>query len=267
LSHLGKVSKGFKEYFSFKNEVELRYVLSYRYEDQRFFLENQPKEVLEKYYQKKLSDLFKYSVSSDFNPEVIAYNICAEDYNFSEYYKMTSEIVKKNFKDVYTYIYLRPDRLQEIEDISEINEVRFTLLPSFKDEHLDILKKAKEKHGFIVSVEEYSWPLHRKNILNMLAQLNGLIDHLILKEVEVNIRNKHLINEAYNDAQVYKDTFYYVYDEGLVYDVMKEATKMNASFSVVDYNSFFLRYIEPESQGSPLFNFIEVEEENFLERR
>ncbi len=130
-----------------------------------------------------------------------------------------------------------------------IDELRFHVTASLYSPHnqknvFDNLELAS-KMGFITTVEEPSWPGHADLLKSYLPIFNDLgLVHLNLTEVRVTPWNKERIiaSSTKVPARIYKDGVWFLYDNGLVYDIMDQVADNGFCFSVLDCNSSVEKY-------------------------
>lgn len=137
------------------------------------------------------------------------------------------------------------ENLKRLRDNLKIHEIRFHVTASLYGKNPQKTKKIvldnmyeAAKMGFTISVEEPAYPKHKKELLNLLPILednNG--KHLNLVEVQLTEFNFPNVNKINPNGKYFKDYFYHLYDEGLVYDIMEEVIAKNYHFSVLDCNS------------------------------
>lgn len=132
------------------------------------------------------------------------------------------------------------DTLKRVKENLGVHEIRFHLSASnFSKSVLENMKTAK-KMGFFVTVEEPAWPHHREKLFELLPFFEEIgLKHLDIVEVQISDNNFKAIEKVYPEDKwrVYKDYFYHLYDEGLVYDIMEEVINKGYSYSVIDCNS------------------------------
>jgi hypothetical protein len=156
--------------------------------------------------------------------------------------RIHNEMEKKKGIKIYRHLYtngvLATENVLHILKEIGVNEIRFHWSASnFSDKVLESMKKAKEL-DFVVTVEEPSWPPHKEKLLSLLPTLHEIdLDHLNLVEVQLTEFNMPRIEKVYPEGIYYKDYFYHLYDEGLVYDIIEEKIKNDYCFSVLDCNS------------------------------
>ena len=212
-----------------------------------------------------LMELFLAHSAAGFAPNILGLNNVISPYFLKSKYEETNSLINEiktlSGKHTYTYINLHSNLLTS-ENLAllkdwGIKEIRTNTV------NLDNVQGAHEM-GFIVTVESMSHPNARKDLFELLPKIQNKIDHLVLKEIRVTKNNQERLQEFYPDYKIYKDTFYYVYDEGLAYDVMEEAINQNYSYSVFDFNSAVERLICPFHSGGPIFNFLTNNENLFI---
>lgn len=144
----------------------------------------------------------------------------------------------KVYHHLYTNALLATPEVLDILVGFRIDELRVHVSASqFSDRVLQNMRSAKER-GIVVSVEEPSWPLHRQALFDHLPVFEDIgISHLNLVEVQLSEFNRPRLERLYPQGQYYKDYFYHLYDEGLVYDIIEEVLQRNYSYSVLDCNS------------------------------
>lgn len=155
------------------------------------------------------------------------------------------EMEQKHSIDIYHHLYTNGilangKMLTRLKDM-EVDEIRFHISASnFSKKVVENMYLAS-KMGFIVSVEEPAWPHHKDALMGMLAIFNDIgIKHLNLVETQVTQFNIDNIEKAYGDdtdVGIYKDYFWHLYDNGMVYDIMEEVLRKGYKFSVLDCNS------------------------------
>jgi pyruvate formate-lyase activating enzyme-like uncharacterized protein len=124
--------------------------------------------------------------------------------------------------------------LKKMKEIG-INELRFHL--SASNFSAEVYKNMKEavRFGFIVAVEEPCWPKNREKLFGMLPLLDKIgVKHLQMCMVEVYEHNIASIYNDYPKGLFFHDTLLHMYDEGLVYDIMREVLEKKYKFSVLD---------------------------------
>lgn len=220
--HYGKISPTFKDYFLITNPIDINYknnvIFDQTSDDFNFIL----------------FELSAVIENSFFQPLVLGYNYSISNLFPKEKLQQISTIIQRISNQPYTHIYLTSDLLTD-DNLNllfqwNINEIRTD------STNLSNIKKAYDM-GFKISVELESYPGNVSTILETLPKLNNIIHHLILKEIRVTKNNIEKLQLLPTATKIYKDVFYYVWDEGNVYTIIKEIIKQNLNFSVIDFNS------------------------------
>ncbi len=189
----------------------------------------------------------------NFKPYAYSYQSAGETLIYIDEILRFSEIFKKikEVRGVECYHHLYTNGILATKDVlaklreANVHELRFHITASLyssvsSDVVLQNMYEAK-KAGFIVTVEEPSWPAHKEFIFKHLPIFEDIgVQHLNLIEVQVTEHNKHNITSTYknnDNVGLYRDYFWHLYDGGLVYDVMEEVAAKNYKFSVLDCNS------------------------------
>lgn len=162
---------------------------------------------------------------------------------------------KRHGIKIYNYVYSNglminePYMLDKLEEL-QVQEIRFHLSASKWNKKVLKNMELTRERGITLSVEEPSYPPERENILKHLPVLNDLgVKHMNLVEVQITQYNKPDIEKEYPEGRIFKDHFYHLYDEGLVYEVMEEVEKNNYNFSVLDCNSTVETYRQVKNQA------------------
>lgn len=159
--------------------------------------------------------------------------------------KIFKEIEIKHNIEIYHHLYTNgilanKEMLKRLKDM-EVDELRFHVSASnFSKKVFNNMYEAA-KMNFIVSVEEPSWPHHYDNLFELLPKFEDLgVKHLNLVEVQITQWNIDNIEKAYYsepDIGIYKDHYWHLYDNGMVYDIIEEVLAKGYSYSVLDCNS------------------------------
>ncbi len=151
------------------------------------------------------------------------------------------------------------DILKKLKEIG-INEIRFHPSASnFSEEVYKNMKSAVDL-GFIVAVEEPSWPKNKEKLFKMLPIINEIgIKHMQMCSVEVYDYNIGEIYNEYPQGLFFHDTLLHLYDEGLVYDIMEEVIRKKYNFSVLDCSNEVHRFIRANSRK--VVNIVDKSEE------
>lgn len=126
-----------------------------------------------------------------------------------------------------------------------IREIRFHVSASgFSDKVFKAMELVRDNSDITLSVEEPSMPHRRDKILEYLPVFNEMgVKHMNLVEVQLTQDNRPDIEKIYQDeGRIYKEHFYHLYDEGLVYEVMRRRYTNDYGFSVMDCNSMVESY-------------------------
>ena len=222
----------------------------------------------------RLADLF-YNIRQDnFKPICMAYQSTGETAIYHHYIEQFALLYRQNCKDknINTYhhyytngIFCDEEMLKRMKDVS-IHEIRFHITASnYTKEgkrnvdkvlkHMEIAKNM----GFVVSVEEPSWPLHKKQLTKLMKQFNDIgVSHFNIVEVQVTEHNKDNIIRVYPEASIWKDYYWHLYDNGLVYDLMEEKVKNGYTFSMLDCNSGVERFRHGKFQQTVHFDYSSI---------
>ena len=158
--------------------------------------------------------------------------------------KIFEEMEKRKGVKIYHHLYTNgilanEDMLKRLKDM-RVHEIRFHLSASHFSKKVINHMYLAAKMGFRVSIEEPSWPLHREELFDILPILNDVGgSHLNMVECQVTQFNIKNIEKYYPglDCGIYKDFYWHLYDNGMVYDIMREVLDKKYSFSVLDCNS------------------------------
>lgn len=168
-----------------------------------------------------------------------------------EYMEMFSAIEKQTGKRPWYYIYTNgilaeSGMLLQLRDMG-FDEIRFHLGASnFSAKAYKNMRNAVRLFK-AVSVETPAWPAHRKKLFEMMPKIEDAgVKHLNIGEVEVNRANYGKIAKYFPAARIYQFGGMYLYDEGLVYDLIEEALEKGYTYSVLDC-SCFVKSIQRDS--------------------
>lgn len=205
-----------------------------------------------------LSDFFRNSFEPNFKPYTYAFQSSGETLMYIDRLLPFGPVFRKIEKDrnikIYHYVYsngtlIDEEMLDKLVAL-QVKEIRFHCSASNWSKKVLRNMEMTAKRGITLSVEEPSYPLERKNILKHLPIFNDLgVKHLNLVEVQITQHNKPDIEKEYPDARIYKDHFYHLYDEGLVYEVMREVVDKGYGYSVLDCNSCVETYRQTKNQS------------------
>jgi len=152
--------------------------------------------------------------------------------------KKEKEINQHIHKRIYTSNMPIDEKILDMFKCYDIDEIRFSLSAfNFENIIFKQISQAKE-YGFRITVEEPAWFLNKNLLLASLPTLQEIgIDHLNIDEIEVSQDNIDFLNRAFPGGRIYKNLNYYLYDENLVYDIMKFSLRYKHTYSILDCNS------------------------------
>lgn len=184
----------------------------------------------------------------NYRPTIFAYQSAGETLMYldelEKFNVCIDEIARKTNMNHYKFLYTNgilanEDNLKRCQEMG-IHEFRFHLSASNFSEQVYKNMEMAAKMGFICTVEEPSWQLHREQLFEMLPRMEEIgCKHLDMIEVQISPDNRDAIMKYYADDKyrAYKDYFYHLYDDGLVYDLMEEVIKKGYHYSVIDCSS------------------------------
>lgn len=191
---------------------------------------------------------YKLKNFENYRPGIISYCSAGETLLYIDVLEETAGkllplIYEKNIRP-YSFLYTNGVLADEVmlERLSRIgvNEVRFHISASdFSEKVFENMRKAKDR-GMVLTVEEPSNPLNREKLMSLLPVFDEMgLDHLDMIEMRLTPENIAAVEKMFpeDDYMCYKDFYYHLYDNGMVYDIMEEALKKNYRFSVMDCNS------------------------------
>lgn len=194
----------------------------------------------------KTTDHFHDSLLPNIIPISFSYQSAGETLKYlpelAQIAAIHAQIEDRSGNSIYHHLYtnglLMDEAALELCQEMRVDEFRVHLSASkFSPKVYENMKLAK-KMGFTVSVEEPSYPPNRDALFEMLPVIEEIgISHLNLVEVSLTNFNWKPIEKVYPEGKVWKDHFYHLYDEGLVYDIIEEVIVKNYSYSVIDCNS------------------------------
>ena len=184
----------------------------------------------------------------NYRPAIVSYCSAGETLLYLDIFERYAAelyplIYAKNINP-YTFLYTNGilcnrENLERLKGI-HVDEIRFHISASnFAPQVLENMRLAKER-GFLITVEEPSYPLNREKLFELLPFFEEIgLNHLDLIELHLTEYNKKRMEELYPGEEylAFKDYFYHLYDNGLVYDIMEECIKKGYHFSVIDCNS------------------------------
>lgn len=212
---------------------------------------------------KKLSDYFYMSFKETYKPVALSLQSSGETLNYLNDLEMFMLIINKlkadrginTYHHVYTNgVLCNEDNLKRLYDMG-VHELRFHISASdFSKVVIENMYTAA-KMGFFVSVEEPSWPKHKKKLIEHLPIFQDIgLKHLNLVEVQITKHNFNDIDKEYPKGRFYKDALIHLYDEGMVYDIIEEVIEKGYSYSVLDCNSWIERYRQLKTSKSVWFD-------------
>jgi len=247
LIHLGEVSSGCRRCFDkcpgtgvqygFNCMLDCKYCY---YERDRKNYKDDLSKLLVKYFELYLRD---------WKPEIMSYQSSGETLLYLEELEQVAALINRvedKYKSkIYKFLYTNgllasEDNLIRVKERMRVNEIRFHLgATNFDSKVINNMRIAKSM-GFIVTVETPSYLPHEELLYSNLELFQEIgIDHLNLVEVQVTHANKADLEEVFpgDSGLVYKDHFYHLYDNGLVYRIMEKHVKNKYTYSVIDCNS------------------------------
>ncbi len=211
------------------------------------FAENLDKpELPESFIDDSITAHFRESLYPDYGEKGKPYGFAFTDNEpllymkrLKKYMKALKEIEEKKKTRPYYKLYTNgllanKENLKTLKEIG-IHELRFH--PSASNFSKEVYKNMEEavKMGFIVAVEEPSYPKNKKKLMEMLPIIEKIgVKHLQMCVVEVYPNNMSAIFADHPNGLFYHDHLFHLYDEGLVYDIMEEVIKKKYNFSVLD---------------------------------
>lgn len=204
-----------------------------------------------------VGDFFRMSLDPNWKPWAYAYQSSGETMLYLKQMLPIAAILKRvkanHGIEMYHHMYsngelLNEERLEMIKFLG-VNEIRFHLSASKWSEkvfrNMEIVRDA----GITVSVEEPSYPIEWDNIMDHLATFEEIgVKHVNMVEVQITKDNLQELEAEYPNGKKYKDYFYHIYDEGMVYEVMRQVEKNNYSFSVMDCSGTVETYRQMKNQ-------------------
>lgn len=200
-----------------------------------------------------IADHFYDSLQMGIKPIAYSYQSSGETLMYLDDIEKTALIHRQSDKskgiNIYHHVYTNgiladDETLERLKNMGA-HELRYHVTASLynkngKDTTQDVIKSMYKaaKMGFSVTIEEPSYPLHRKELFGLLPILEDCGGkHLDIVEIQLTQHNFNDIQRHYPNGRYYKDYFYHLYDEGLVYDIMEEVISKKYNFSVIDCSS------------------------------
>jgi pyruvate formate-lyase activating enzyme-like uncharacterized protein len=205
-------------------------------------------------YKDILTDFFRESLNENWKPFGYSYQSTGETLLYIDklmgFGPLFRSVEKKHGINIYHTLYtngvlIDEEMLDKIKYL-RIKEIRFHVSASdFSDEVFKAMELVRDNSDITLSVEEPAMPHRRDKILEYLPVFHETgVKHLNLIETQVTRWNKGDLESIYpgDTGRIYKEWMYHLYDEGMVYEVMRERQKNNYGFSVLDCNSHVESY-------------------------
>jgi pyruvate formate-lyase activating enzyme-like uncharacterized protein len=218
----------------------------------------------------KLADWFFMSQNlQNFKPTIFSYQSAGETVAYldelEKFALILNDIGDRNGINHYYFVYTNgilcnEENLKRMKEM-RVEELRFHVSASFFSKQVYNNMEKAANMGFRITVEEPSWSLHRDKLFEMLPILDSVGGkHLDLVEVQISPGNRDAIMKYYadNKYRAFKDFYYHLYDDGMVYDIMEEVLDKKYSFSVMDCSSAVERCRHNDDQEI-LFDWATVE--------
>lgn len=195
------------------------------------------------------ADFFRMSMEDNWMPLGYSYQSTGETLlyidkmlGFSPIFKAYERRHNINlYHALYTNGVLIDEEMLEKLKFLRIKEIRFHCSASdWSDDVFRAMELTKNTTDITLSVEEPSMPHRWDQIIGHLDTFQELgVKHLNLVEVQITDHNKPFLEELYpgDNGRIYKEFFYHLYDEGMVYEVMRQRQSRGHSYSVMDCNS------------------------------
>lgn len=181
----------------------------------------------------------------DQKPISISYQSSGETLSYLEDLEKVAKIHQDNEKrlGIQTYHHLYTNGILATTPVLNklmnmgVHEIRYHISASnFSLKVINSMYEAASM-GFSVTVEEPSWPKHRDKLLQLLEVFEDIgVIHLDIVEIQLTPHNFNELSNQIN-GRYFKDYFYQMYDEGMVYDIMREVKSKQYHYSVIDCNS------------------------------
>ena len=246
--HIGKISPGCRKCFTGEQGSGIQIGTQCMFNCPMCYYDPKRPEQSQSKIHSMLADYFYQSFNKDWKPTIFSYQSAGETLLYLDELEKFAAILRKVKEQTginhYYFLYTNgvlcnKENLERLKAMG-VHEIRFHVSASnFSTEVYHNMELAA-KMGFFITVEEPSWPHHRAKLFEMLPILNDVGGkHLDMVEVQISKWNRPAIERAYpgDMARCYKDYFYHLYDEGLVYDIMEEVIAKGYKFSVLDCNS------------------------------
>ncbi len=249
--HYGKISFGCRDCYTGEQSINLFQGTQCMCKCPYCYYNPSQEEILltEQQEQKEIEiQKMKLREFENYRPAIVSYCSAGETLLYLDIFERYAAelyplIYAKNINP-YTFLYTNGilcnrENLERLKGI-HVDEIRFHISASnFAPQVLENMRLAKER-GFLITVEEPSYPLNREKLFELLPFFEEIgLNHLDLIELHLTEYNKKRMEELYPGEEylAFKDYFYHLYDNGLVYDIMEECIKKGYHFSVIDCNS------------------------------
>jgi pyruvate formate-lyase activating enzyme-like uncharacterized protein len=200
---------------------------------------------------RKAANWMMDSMRPEYNPRSISFSGGGEPLLYMEmlatWMTFFQGLARDTGKRPWYYLYTNgllatEETIMRLQDMG-FDEIRFHLGASnFSQEVYGNLAKAV-RYFKAVTVETPSWPLHRKQLFEMLPIIHDLgVKHLNLGEIEITAFNRDKIARALPEAEIYHCFEMHLDDGGLTYDLMEEVLAKKYAYSVLDCNCFVKSY-------------------------
>lgn len=268
--HIGKISPGCRRCFTNEQGSGIQVGAKCMCDCPYCYYDPMRGEESRKSMDNRLTDFFYQSLDSNWKPTIFSYQSSGETLLYLDELEKISLILDQTASNTginqYRYLYTNgilanEPVLKRLQDM-KIHEIRFHLSASNFSESVYKNMETASKMGFAITVEEPAWPKHRKQLFDMLPRLEAIGGkHLDVVEVQLNKNNQYAVEAEYpgDSARAYKDFYYHLYDEGLVYDIMEEVIKKNYNFSVIDCSSAVERCRHGNEDGHILFDYDDID--------
>ena len=249
--HYGKISFGCRDCYTGEQSINLFQGTQCMCKCPYCYYNPSQEEILltEQQEQKEIEiQKMKLREFENYRPAIVSYCSAGETLLYLDIFERYAAelyplIYAKNINP-YTFLYTNGilcnrENLERLKGI-HVDEIRFHISASnFAPQVLENMRLAKEM-GFLITVEEPSYPLNHEKLFELLPFFEEIgLNHLDLIELHLTEYNKKRMEELYPGEEylAFKDYFYHLYDNGLVYDIMEECIKKGYHFSVIDCNS------------------------------
>lgn len=247
--HIGQISSGCRKCFTGEQGSGIQIGTQCMYKCPYCYYDVNRREQSRQDMDRMLADFFYMSLDPSWKPTIFSYQSAGETLLYADELEKFALILdqteRRSGVHQYRYMYTNGVLADEamlirMRDNMGVDEIRFHLSASNFSKVAYKNMELAAKMGFIITVEEPSWPLHREELFELLPILDRIgAKHLDMVEVQINENNRDNIEKHYpgNSARAFKDFYYHLYDEGLVYDIMDEVKAKGYKFSVLDCSS------------------------------